>query len=166
MKQFSFLFSILFSLSSIGQSTVGITNQPDTSYTTYSAYISTKKTHPDIKIVNEFHSKKVKEKRNISYCTIGERKLLLDVFYPSAKTKSKRVAIMIIHGGGWRSGNRTQHYPLAQRLADLGYVCFTPDYRLSTEALYPAAVYDLKAAVKWIHVHAAEYNIDTTKITA
>ena len=71
---------------------------------------------------------------------------------------------MIIHGGGWRSGNRMQHYPLAQRLADLGYVCFTPEYRLSTEALYPAAVYDLKAALRWIHANAKKYNVDTNKI--
>ena len=71
---------------------------------------------------------------------------------------------MIIHGGGWRSGNRSQHYPLAQRLAQFGYVCFTPEYRLSTEALYPAAVNDLKAAIKWIYGHAKDYHIDTTKI--
>src|SRR5947209_6242015 len=85
--------------------------------------------------------------------TAGSRKLLIDVFYPAAKAKEKRPAIMIIFGGGWRSGNRTQHYPLAQRLADKGYVCFTPDYRLSTEALFPAAVYDLKSALRWIHAN-------------
>ncbi|MFL5773008.1 MAG: alpha/beta hydrolase fold domain-containing protein, partial [Flavisolibacter sp.] len=155
---------MLLHLSNIAQSKAGITSKPDTSYTTYSAYISSRKTNPDIKIVNEFHSRFVKEKRNITYCHSGERKLLLDVFYPGAKTRSKRVAIMIIHGGGWRSGNRTQHYPLAQRLADLGYVCFTPEYRLSTEALYPAAVYDLKAALRWIHANAKKYNIDTNKV--
>lgn len=71
---------------------------------------------------------------------------------------------MIIHGGGWRSGNRTQHYPLAQRLAGLGYVCFTPEYRLSAEALYPAAVYDLKSALRWIRANAKKYNVDTNKI--
>src|SRR5882757_4839986 len=123
------------------QSVAGITGQRDTSYTTHSAYISTKKTHPGIKIVEEFHSPAVAEKRNITYCKTGERKLLLDVFYPKQKNKAPRTAILIIHGGGWRSGNRTQHYPLAQRLANLGYVCITPEYRLSTEALYPAAVY-------------------------
>src|SRR5215204_2740325 len=147
-----------------GQSTAGITHQPDTSYTTYSAYLSTKKSHPEIKIVQEFHSKSVKEKRNISYCKAAERKLLLDVFYPSAKSKSERAAIMIIHGGGWRTGNRTQHYPLAQRLAGMGYVCFTPEYRLSTEALYPAAVYDLKSALRWIRSNAKKYDVDTNKI--
>jgi pectinesterase len=166
MRLFCFFILIVVSLSADAQSTVGITNKPDTSYTTYSAYISSLKTNPDIKIVHEFHSKSIKEKRSITYCTIGERKLLLDVFYPSAKAKSKRAAIMIIHGGGWRSGTRTQHYPLAQRLADLGYVCFTPEYRLSTEALYPAAVYDLKSALRWIHANAKKFDIDTNKIAA
>src|SRR5678815_3309088 len=103
MKQFSFVFSILLCLSSIAQSTAGITNQADTSYTTHSAYISTQKTHPGIKMVPEFHSKTVKEKRNLVYCSLANRKLSLDVFYPSVKAKNKRVAIMIIHGGGWRS---------------------------------------------------------------
>jgi pectinesterase len=146
------------------QSTAGITGKPDTSFNIFSEYIKVKKAHPEITIVNEFHSASVKEKRNISYCRIGDREFLLDVFYPSAKTKQKRTAIMFIYGGGWRSGNRTQHYPLAQRLAALGYVCITPGYRLSTEALYPAAVYDLKSALRWIHANAKKYNIDTTKI--
>jgi pectinesterase len=163
MKQVSFIFPIFFWLTSVAQSTAGITGQRDTSYTTYSAYVSTQKSHPNIRIVPEFHSKTVKGKRNISYCSIGKRKLLLDFFYPT-KLKSKRPAIMIIHGGGWRSGNRTQHYPLAHRLADLGYVCFTPEYRLSTEALYPAAVYDLKSALRWIHANAKKYSVDTNKI--
>src|SRR5215204_3555009 len=146
------------------QSTTGITNKPDTSYTTYSAYSSEKKKYPNIKIAGEFHSKSVKEKKNITYCKIGERKLLIDAFYPSSKQKLVYAAVIIIHGGGWRSGNRSQHYPLAQRLAGLGYVCFTPEYRLSTEALYPAAVFDIKAALRWMHAHAKEYNLDTAKI--
>jgi len=163
-KSVCFLTACLLFVETFSQSKAGLTGIADTSYTTYSAYTSTRKTHPDIKIVKEFHSKSVKENRNITYCNLGERKLLLDAFYPSSKTKTKRAAIIIIHGGGWRSGNRTQHYPLAQRLANLGYVCFTPEYRLSTEALYPAAVHDLKAALRWIRSNAKKYNIDDRKI--
>lgn len=166
-KRCRFLFVIIATVVSTSvdaQSSEGLTHKPDTSYTTYSAYTSTKKTHPQIKIVQEFHSKSVKDERNITYCKLGERKLLLDAFYPSSKSKTKRAAIIIIHGGGWRSGNRTQHYPLAQRLADLGYVCFTPEYRLSTEALYPAAVYDLKSAVRWVRSNAKKYNVNPNNI--
>src|SRR5690242_3250932 len=133
------LLSIFFAFSLNAQSKTGITGVPDTSFTLNHEYNKLVKNYPQIKPVNEFHLKSVAEKRNITYCSLGERKLLLDVFYPSTKSRQNRAAIMIIFGGGWRSGNRTQHYPLAQRLADLGYVCFTPEYRLSTEALFPAA---------------------------
>lgn len=160
---FVFGFCII-SFCGLTQSIVGITNIPDTSYTTYSAYLSTKKTYPDISIVAELKSDSVAEKRNISYCKVGTRSLIIDAFYPNYKSKKARTAIVIIHGGGWRSGNRSQHYPLAQHLARLGYVCFTPEYRLSTEALYPAAVYDVKASIRWVRAHAKEFNIDTNKI--
>lgn len=159
------LFTVICSCLNAGaQSTAGITGKVDTSYSTYSAYLNTKKTHPDIKIVPEFKLASVAEQRNLSYCKVGERSLVVDAFYPKAKSKAGRPAIMIIHGGGWRTGSRTQHYPLAQKLASLGYVCFTPEYRLSTEALYPAAVYDLKAALRWMKANAKQYHIDTTKI--
>jgi pectinesterase len=164
MKLFCFFILISATLLAGAQSKAGLTGIADTSFTVYHEYSKLKKNYPDIRIVNEVHLSTVAEKKNISYCTLGKKKLLLDVFYPSAKSKTKRAAVMIIFGGGWRSGNRTQHYPLAQRLADLGYVCFTPEYRLSTEALYPAAVYDLKSALRWIHANAKKYNVDTNKI--
>ena len=46
----------------------------------------------------------------------------------------------------------------------MGYVCFTPEYRLSTEALYPAGVYDIKAAIRWVRKNAAKYNLNENKI--
>jgi acetyl esterase/lipase len=163
----SFLFCVLLSATLLNaQFVAGITGKPDTSYSTYSAYTSTLKTYPDIKIVPEFQSSSVSQKRNIVYCKTGERSLVLDAFYPVDKKEEKRTAIIIIHGGGWRTGNRTQHYPLAEKLAALGYVCFTPEYRLSTEALFPAAIYDAKAAIRWVRKNATEYNIDTTRIVA
>lgn len=142
----------------------GLTRIPDTSYTTLSAYAKDIKDYPQIKVAEEFDFKSVKEYRNITYCRLGGRKLQLDVFENIQKSDAPRIAIIIIHGGGWRTGNRTQHYPLAQKLADLGYVCFTPEYRLSTEALFPAAVYDIKSAIRWVKSHALEYTIDSEKI--
>lgn len=163
------LTGCLITANVFAQSMAGVTGKTDTSYNNNAAYRSVIKTWPNAKIVAEFHSPSFKEKRDIVYCKLrsdsGERKLLLDAFCSATKTTIKRTAIVIIHGGGWRSGNRTQHYPLAQHLADLGYVCFTPEYRLSTEALYPAAVYDIKAAVRWVKKNAKKYNIGTSKIT-
>ena len=146
------------------QRTDGITGKVDTSYSLQSAYSGTIKTNPEAKIVDELDFPNLVEQKNINYCEIGGRKLLMDAFYTMSKASAKRTAIIIIHGGGWRSGNRTLHYPLAQRLAKRGYVCFTPEYRLSTEALYPAGVYDIKAAIRWVRKNAKKYNLDENKI--
>ena len=83
IRTFLLSFAVLAGFRSLAQSVAGITHVPDTSYTTWSAYMSTRKTHPNIKIVQEFRSKTVAEKRHIPYCTIGERALLLDAFYPA-----------------------------------------------------------------------------------
>jgi acetyl esterase/lipase len=144
------------------QRTEGLTHKPDTSFSNYSAYLNAKKKFPNIILVKDSLLPSVKADTGITYLSISGLKL--DVFSPK-KTKSKRLpAIIIIHGGGWRSGNRMQHHPLAQRLAEKGYVCFTPAYRLSTEALYPAAVQDLKAAVNWVKTNASKYKVDIKQI--
>ncbi len=147
------------------QSIEGLTGVADTSYSSHSALKNTLKTHPDIRLVPEQLSPRVLEKRDLHYCSGGVRPLSIDAFYP-ADTSRLHPAILIIHGGGWRSGNRFQHIPLAQRLATLGYVCFTVEYRLSTEALYPAAVKDLKTAVRWIRANAGRFHVDKNHITA
>ncbi|HEV7332775.1 MAG TPA: alpha/beta hydrolase fold domain-containing protein [Flavisolibacter sp.] len=146
------------------QLTAGLTGIPDTSFSVFSDYKKNSKNYPFIKPVTVAALKGVTDRRNLVYCQRGDRKLLLDAFFPAARSSKNRPAVLIIHGGGWRSGDRTHHYPLAQRLATKGYVCFTPEYRLSTEALYPAAVHDLKAALRWMHANARMYNIDTAKI--
>lgn len=160
-----FLFFIAGTIVNVSaQSKTGLTGKPDTSYSTYSAYKSTARQFPDIRIVKEKSFASVKESRNLVYCVTGDRQLKIDAFIPTVRSKVKTPAILIIHGGGWRSGNRTQHIPLAQHLAAAGYASFTVEYRLSTEALYPAAVYDLKAALRWMRAHAKKFNLDTSKI--
>jgi pectinesterase len=157
---------VIFTSPIMAQSLHGITNKVDTSYTTFKAYSDIKKASPNTKIdwVLDNKSASVAEERGIAYASIGNRALKLDVFSPTQKSSKNRPAIIIIHGGGWRTGNRTQHIPLAQHLAKLGYVCFTPEYRLSTEALYPAGVHDLKAAIRWVRANAQKYQLDSTKI--
>lgn len=165
MERFLILIVILCTGNLLSaQSTDGITNTSDTSFANWSAYQKELKVHPYISLVEKRKMPGIREKNNIVFCNINDRKLRLDVFYPTKKIENKRTAIIIIHGGGWRSGNRFQHHPLAQQLTALGYTVFTPEYRLSTEALYPAAVYDVKSAVKWVRANAKKYKIDSDKI--
>lgn len=110
----------------------------DTSYSTRSDYANNVKKYPFIKIVPDRPVPKVAEQRNLVYAQIGDRALHIDAFLPKNATHNTP-AILIVHGGGWRSGDRSQHIPLAQHLAAKGIACFTVEYRLSTEAFYPGA---------------------------
>lgn len=96
------------------QNMEGITGIRDSSYNTASAFANDVKRHPEIRIVSEFRLKSVAATMNITYCHLGDRNLLLDVFKNVQDGVAPRTAIIIIYGGGWRTGNRAQHYPLAQ----------------------------------------------------
>lgn len=146
--------------------TFGLTGVKDTSFNTKRAFTQIQKQFPKASVIVAQQPTSIVEQRNIAYCHTGTRDLYLDVFSPKTKATTLLPAVLVIHGGGWRSGNRSQHIPLAQQLAQRGFVAITVEYRLSTEALYPAAVYDLKAAIRWIRAHAQKYNIDTRKIAA
>ncbi len=146
------------------QSAAGITGTRDTSYNILNEYNKHLKDYPYIKTVGAFNYSYITEEKNITYCKTKERELKLDLFSPKENTGTKRTAIIFIHGGGWRSGNKAMHYPLLQKLAALGYVCITPEYRLSTEALYPAAVHDIKSVIRWTRQQAKQYDIDVNRI--
>ncbi len=122
-----------------------------------------------------------------SYSTMD---LKLDVYKPANNTK-KKPAILLIHGGGFSGGDKSDVniVNLANYFASRGWVAFSINYRLQgnkgtvpTEwiqyaqnsvpladqsqflALYPAHR-DVKAALRWIIANANQYNIDTNYIT-
>lgn len=136
----------------------------DTSFTVFSTVEKVLKQYPHARFIAPQSSERVHVEQNIPYSTVGDRVLHLDIFRP--KAAGRYPAVMLIHGGGWRSGDRSQGIPMAQRIAERGYVAVTVEYRLSIEALYPAAVSDLKAAVRWLRSHSAEHAIDSMKIAA
>ncbi|MDB6154737.1 MAG: mlhB [Chthoniobacteraceae bacterium] len=73
-------------------------------------------------------------------------------------------AIVCIHGGGFRAGTREGYDSLCVSLAQHGYVAVTISYRLAPAYQFPAAVYDCKAAVRWLRANAAAYHIDPKRI--
>ncbi len=77
-----------------------------------------------------------------------------------------RPAVLCIHGGGFRAGKRERWDTLCRQLAERGYVAATASYRLAPRFQFPAAVHDVKAAVRWLRAHAAQYGIDSTRIGA
>lgn len=78
------------------QSVKGITNKPDTSFTTYSSFQKLKKDFPGISIVHEFDFPAVIQKKSIVYCKTSSYKLLMDAFYCSIRGLNQRFLTLIL----------------------------------------------------------------------
>ena len=91
------------------------------------------------------------------------RKLHVDVFGPAAELRNGH-AVILIHGGAWRSGNKSHVFPLANLLAQRGYTVFTPEYRLSAEAPYPAGLVDINDLIVWVKENADDFEISPDAI--
>ncbi len=94
--------------------------------------------------------------------------LFADVYTPSGAPPSgeRWPAVLVIHGGGWKSGDRKQVESLAERVAKRGYVAVNITYRLVPDALFPAPVEDVQQAVRWLRANAERYQVDPTRIGA
>lgn len=112
--------------------------------------------------------------RDLVYATLdGFRPLTLDLYQTQPKAKeTPRPVILFIHGGDWAAGD-ARHLPgfndfpsTLAALAAKGYVVASVNYRLSGEAHFPAPIQDVKSAIRWLRGHAADYNIDTTRVMA
>lgn len=105
--------------------------------------------------------------KDIQYGLAGDVKLLLNMARPNFQREAAP-AVVIIHGGGWRAGNRAVHNELAWSFADpkRGYVAVTISYRLAPDHVFPAQIEDAKCAVRYLRAHAKQYNIDPDRIGA
>jgi len=79
---------------------------------------------------------------------------------------SIRPGIVFVHGGGWRNGDKERFMHYAVEYAQKGYICASVSYRLKDEAPFPAAVHDVKNAVRFFRAHANEYFLDPNRIGA
>ncbi|MFC1569199.1 alpha/beta hydrolase fold domain-containing protein [bacterium] len=136
----------------------------DTSFTVYYTFIKERKKYPFIRIAAPQLPEGIIVEENIIYTSYDHRDLHLDIYYPNNSQDTQYPGIILVHGGGWRSGSRSHQIPMAQQLASKGLVTAPVEYRLSLEAKYPAAVYDLKAALRWMRANASKYRIDTSRI--
>jgi acetyl esterase/lipase len=80
----------------------------------------------------------------------------------------RRAGVLVIHGGSWIGGSKSEYGPQFARLVEHGCVVFAADYRLARpgEPGWPGAVDDLRAAVRWIRRHSEEFLVDPNRIVA
>lgn len=116
-----------------------------------------------VKLIQGMHSKKIKYD-NI-YLNRGDgSKLRVCVYYPIEKRENVP-GILWIHGGGYAFGTPEQDEVYIKRFIDKsGCVVVSPDYRLSTENPYPAALIDCYRALVWLKKNGSKYGMRQDQI--
>ncbi len=102
--------------------------------------------------------------RDLAYAAVGDRELHLDLYVPQTKPAKPMPLVVWIHGGGWRGGSKEGLGRPRPILDHGGYILASVEYRLSGEAIFPAAIADCKAAVRWLRANAAKYDIDPDRL--
>jgi outer membrane protein assembly factor BamB/dienelactone hydrolase len=105
--------------------------------------------------------------RDIPYKTVAGVVLRLDVFMPADEVLHP--AVLLVHGGSWSRGDKSEWANEGLRLAASGFVAFAADYRLAppggtSHAITP--VEDLRDAITWIRANAGTYGVDPSRVGA
>lgn len=138
---------------------------PSNTYDAQHSYDKLVRDYPAIRIASAALPVDVNRVGDQTYAQYGQRCLKLDLYLPlAARADGGMPVVVLVHGGGWRAGFRSEFAPMAVRLAQQGYAAVAIDYRLSGEAPYPAAIHDVRAAVRWVRSHAGEYHLNPQRI--
>lgn len=110
-------------------------------------------------------SEDMTDKLDVVYSSRHDRDLHLDIYRPKGST-DHHAAILLIHGGGFRQGDRRMLEPRCAALAERGYTAIAVEYRLidDTNTAWPEPLYDVKDAIAWVSAHAEEIGVDRDKL--
>ncbi len=97
-------------------------------------------------------------------------KLGMDIYQPVGDSETERPALLILHGGSFRGGNKEALYALCVEFARRGYVVASADYRVREDPAQNIndaardAIVDIGAAFRWLHRNGKAYRIDCRRI--
>lgn len=104
-----------------------------------------------------------REWRDVAYATQSQAQKL-DIFLPATGDGPFPV-IVSIHGGAFKMGDKADGQETAAKEGlNYGYAVVSINYRLSGEAIWPAQIYDVKAAIRWIRANASQHALNANKI--
>ena len=102
-------------------------------------------------------------KTDVMYGRVEGSALLANIAYPDGP--ALKPAIISVHGGRWRAGNRTDASSIkVTQWAEFGFFAMSIDYRLVGGSPAPAPYLDMLTAIRWVHAHADEYPIDPERV--
>ena len=108
-------------------------------------------------------SPSIVHKEDVLYGRIHGAGLLCDIAYP--ESKQPLPAIISVHGGRWVGGHKRDGSAIkVEQWAGFGFFAMSIDYRLKNCTPAPACYQDFQCAIRYLHAHAKEYNVDPDRI--
>ncbi len=105
----------------------------------------------------------IEEIKDVEYKNVNGKSLQMD-FYRPKNADGQLPLLLFIHGGGWKSGKRSDYLVYLTSFAQKGYMTATVTYRLKRDSIYPAAVEDVTDAVKWLFENGENFGYDPNRI--
>lgn len=107
-----------------------------------------------------------KSELDVTYAKVGEVELKIDLFRPAEDSKTRRPFVLLVHGGAWMGGNRTEMHGLGRMIAQQGMVAGSVQYRLAPKNKWPSMIDDVQTAVRWVRANSRKLGIDPKRIGA
>jgi acetyl esterase/lipase len=105
----------------------------------------------------------IEEFKDVEFKHVNGKSLQMD-FYRPKNADGPLPLLLFIHGGGWRSGKRSDYLVYLAGFAQKGYITATVTYRLKRDSIYPAAVEDVYDAVEWLFENGENMGYDPNRI--
>lgn len=99
---------------------------------------------------------------DIEYGEADGQPLELDILAPEHLGGTRVPAVVYVHGGGWAGGERS--WTPNRILAESGFFTVSVSYRFSSQAIFPAQIHDVKAAIRWVRANADRYGVDPARV--
>ena len=103
---------------------------------------------------------------DVEFATVDDIPLRLDLYLPKQGIGDQKEAaaplIVWVHGGAWRAGSKS-NVPIKD-LVNQGFAIASVEYRLSSQAPFPAQVHDIKTAIRWLREGSSKYGYNPDQI--
>jgi acetyl esterase/lipase len=93
----------------------------------------------------------------------GGRDLHADLYFPEPSSQ-QRTAVIQVHGGAWRLGDRKMVSARSEKLSALGFTCIAVEYRLVPQDPWPAQIHDVHRAIRWVRANAEALGVEANRI--
>jgi acetyl esterase/lipase len=104
------------------------------------------------------------ERTTETFAAVEGQTLKLDVYLSRVKAETLLPAIIVVHGGSWNAGERSDYPRWNEWLAREGYAVFDIDYRIAPQPNWQTATGDVKCAVSWVKANASRYRVDAGRV--